>query len=178
MTPDVPPAGLAARVADLLKRRPVAWRRTTGGYTTAERWVITFDDGESVFVKSGAGRVATFLRAEHELVYSRMQAPFLPTLVAWKDDGIAPLLVLEDLSRAHWPPPWLPGHVEAVLEALEELQFHARVLSGLQGVEEAHADATLRSNWANIEGEPGPFLSLDLCTCRMAKAGPAGPTTG
>ena len=41
------------------------------------------------------------LRDEYRLVYSRLDAPFLPRLMGW-EDGELPLLVLEDLSGAVW----------------------------------------------------------------------------
>jgi hypothetical protein len=105
--PDVPLPALVDRVATLMGKRPVAWRRTTGGYSTAERWIAGFADGSSAFVKSGENHLATFLRAEYKHVYSKLEASFLARLVAWSDDGVTPILILEDLSRTHWPPPWL-----------------------------------------------------------------------
>ena len=161
--PDEAPPDLVDRVAALMGERPIAWRRTTGGYSTAERWVVTFEGGSSVFVKSGAGHLATFLRAEHDRIYSRLEAAFLPRLIAWSDDGQAPLLLLEDLSDARWPPEWRLGDVDAVLDALTSLQDGSSILGDLPQVEEAHPDATLRSNWNQIEADPLPFLSLGLC---------------
>ena len=63
---------------------------------------------------------AGFLRDEHR-VYSQLAAPFIPELLAWDDDGELPILVIEDLSEAHWPPPWRPGDTDAVLDALDAL---------------------------------------------------------
>ena len=45
---DAPAEALASRVAALLGRRPVAWRRTAGGYSAAGRWVVRFEDGSTV----------------------------------------------------------------------------------------------------------------------------------
>lgn len=186
MANEGPPEQLSARVAELLKRQPVAWRRTTGGYSTAERWIVTFEDGSSAFVKSGAAHLATFLRAEYGLVYSRLSAPFLPKLLAWVDDGVTPILVLTDLSRAHWPPPWLPWQVDAVLAALDDLQAFSHELPSLPAVEDAHAEATLLTNWPNVRATPEPFLSLALCTEAwlehalplLAEAGASAPIAG
>ncbi len=165
----MPPRDLAERVERLMQRHAVSWRRTTGGYTTAERWIVTFADGRSCFVKSGAGHLAEFLRAEFRLVYSRLEAPFLAKLIAWEDDGVAPILVLEDLSSAHWPPPWSPAQVRAVLEALDDLQAFSGDLGDLPGVE-THTRLSLRDNWQAIERDPAPFLSLGLCTERWLTA--------
>jgi hypothetical protein len=162
--PDEPPPALVDRVTAMMGERPVEWRRTTGGYSTAERWVVTFEGGSSVFVKSGAGSLATFLRAEYEHVYSRIEAPFLPRLVGWTDDGAMPILLLEDLSTAYWPPAWLDGQVGAVLRVLVDLQAYAPALTGLFDVQAAHTDAALATNWSNVAKHPTEFLRLGLCS--------------
>ena len=122
MARDSIPTVLAARLQPFFgSRRPAAWRRPHGGYTPAERWLVTLGDGSSCFVKTGAGVWAARLRVEHE-VYSRLQADFLPRQLGWDDDGVAPLLVLEDLSDAFWPPPWTTAaqSAEGSTEAKEQ----------------------------------------------------------
>ena len=65
--------------------------------------------------------VADWFRDEH-LVYDALEGmPLLPRLLGWDDDGEAPLLALEDLSGARWPPPWDRSSVDAVLAALDAL---------------------------------------------------------
>ena len=148
----------------MMGRFPVSWRRTTGGYTTAEeRWIATLEDGRSVFVKSGADHLAPFLRAEFDHVYSRLEAPFLARLIAWDDDGTAPLLILEDLSGAHWPPPWSEQRIQSVLAALDLLQQFSSRLPRLPGSDE---NVGLRDGWQVVERDPVAFLSLSLCTER------------
>jgi hypothetical protein len=39
-------------------------------------------------------------------VYNEVSGAFMPTLVASEDHESVPVLVLEDLSAAQWPPPW------------------------------------------------------------------------
>lgn len=46
-------------------------------------------------------------------------APFLPRLLGWHDEDERPVIALEDLSDAHWPPPWDVEQVDAVLACLE-----------------------------------------------------------
>ena len=95
-----------ARAAALLEKHPSSWRRPTGGYTPAERYVVRFADGSSCFAKAATNAMTgSWLRDEYRLVYSRFSALFLPKLLGWEDDEL-PLLVLEDLSDARWPPPW------------------------------------------------------------------------
>jgi len=112
---------LQGRVEALLHKRSVSWRRVERGYTRAERWVTGFEDGSSCFVKVGADAyTAQQLRAEHR-VYSALRAPFLPRFLGWDDDWEMPILLLEDLSNAAWPPPWNEGRVQQVLNTLEQL---------------------------------------------------------
>jgi hypothetical protein len=99
---------LAEQVARCLGQRLLAWRPVTGGYTTALRLIITCADGTSVFVKGATdARTATWLRTKYG-TYSQVQAPFLPTLHAWEDDGSHPFLVLEDSAQpsGRRPGPW------------------------------------------------------------------------
>lgn len=62
---------------------------------------------------------ADWLRAERR-VHAALDAPFLPRLLGW-EDGELPLLLLEDLSAGHWPPPWTPASIEAVLNTLVDV---------------------------------------------------------
>jgi hypothetical protein len=160
---DVPDDELQRRVAALMRQRPVDWRRATGGYTPAQRWVVTFEDGSSCFVKSATGLPESpmdeWLRREYK-VYSRLEAPFMPRLLGWDDDGMQPILVLEDLSGGFWPPPWTASRVEAVLQTLA--QVRATSLDGLPSAPVLDPDLT--SHWSEVELEPGPFLSLGLCS--------------
>jgi hypothetical protein len=80
-------------------------------------------------------------------------------MLGWEDDEL-PLLVLEDLSGAHWPPPWLPGQVEAVLGMLADVRAmqlpdlpSVRALGELEG-----------GTWSTLGQDPAAFLSLGLCS--------------
>jgi hypothetical protein len=66
----MPDAALGARVGDILGKRPRSRRLVGGGYTPAERWVMSFDDGSSCFVKAATDDgTAAALRREYA-VYS------------------------------------------------------------------------------------------------------------
>jgi hypothetical protein len=156
MTSEVP--SIVSRAAALLEKHPVSWRRAQGGYTPAERYVVQFSDDSSCFVKAATNAYTTkALRDEYTKVYSRLQAPFLPRLYAWEDDE-QPLLVLEDLSQAEWPPPWTPSRIEAVRRALDEV--HATSIEGLPPLEELEG----AQDWGEVAADPAPFLSLGLVT--------------
>jgi hypothetical protein len=144
-------------LADRLGVRPLR-RSTGGGYTLMERWLVELPDGKRGFAKVAVSEpTAGFLREEHR-VYSQVEEPFLPRLLAWDDDGELPILVVEDLSEAHWPPPWRPGDVEAVLATLETLHATSppNELPSLT-MEDLHT-------WREVEADAEPFLSVGLCT--------------
>jgi aminoglycoside phosphotransferase (APT) family kinase protein len=102
--------------------------------------------------------LAEWLRREHE-VYAALAGSFIPALEGWDDDGVRPLLAIEDLSDADWTPRWDAVRVAAVLEALEELAA-ATPPPNTPTVRESFAE--LFDRWRVVEADPGPFLSVGL----------------
>ena len=97
-------------LAERLRAKPLH-RIHGGGYTLMEHWLVELDD-ERAFAKIAVDEpTAGYVRDEYR-VYSAVEASFMPRLVGWDDDGKRPILVLEDLTGAHWPPPWREGDVE------------------------------------------------------------------
>ena len=91
------------------------------GYTRAGRHRAFLDDGRTVFVKSAVDELsAAWLRVEIR-VYTELRGNFMPVFNGWAEHDGLPLIVLEDLGDAHWPPPWREGDVEAVTRALREI---------------------------------------------------------
>lgn len=162
MEPSPKEAANVARALKNLRTKPVAWSAvTTAGYTPARRWIATLDDGTAAFVKVATDELtASWLRDEH-LTYSLLRgAPFMPRYLGWYDDGRHPVLALEDLSRAEWPPPWTTDRVGAVLGCLEEV--HATPVP--DGTARAADDRLqLRDGWEEVARDPAPFLALGLC---------------
>jgi hypothetical protein len=150
------------RAARAIKGNPVRWRRVSRGVQTAAgRWIAEIDDGRTAFVKLGwTLDTASWVRDEH-LFYARARGlPFVPNMIGWDDDGERPVLALEDLSDAHWPPVWRPGDVDAVLAALGEVAStppHPEVPKAIES--QFGLDG-----WPEIEEDPGPFLTLELCS--------------
>jgi hypothetical protein len=152
-----------ARALKKLRAAPVAWGRvTTAGYTPAERWVVTLDGGQMAFVKVATDeQTASWLRDEH-LVYAVLGgAPFLPGYLGWYDDGELPVLALEDLSAATWPPPWTTEAIDAVRRALDAVHG-TPPFEGLPRADDDHLG--LREGWREIGADPAPFLALGLCS--------------
>jgi hypothetical protein len=155
-----------AILADLLGARPVARHRVErGGYTPAERSVVTVEDGRSVFVKQATNELtAGWLRDEHRM-YAALQAAYMPRMLAWHD-AEQPLLVLEDLSAAFWPPPWTDARVASVLE----------MLRGVAGtppptwLPSAGSSGFLERGWRFVADDSGPLLSTAIVTAHWLAA--------
>ena len=112
-----------------------------------------------MFVKSAAKEnLAGWLRREHE-VYTSLSGTFIPALVGWDDDGVRPLLAIEDLSDADWTPRWDAARVEAVRAALAELGQSAPP-PNTRAVRDTFPE--LFGRWRVVESDPGPFLSTGL----------------
>jgi hypothetical protein len=150
-----------AEVAAAAGAEPLRWDSVVGrGYArNFARWSVELADGARVFVKLALDEMAAdWLRDEHA-VYSAVEAPFVPELVGWLDDGRT-LLVLEDLSSAHWPPPWRAGDVDAVLASLAEVAGTPSP-KGLRRLEELR---DWLDGWAMVAEDPAPLLSTGLCS--------------
>jgi hypothetical protein len=151
--------GLVERLTAVVGARPVAWTERAGGYSTAERYTVELDDGRRVFVKAAeAEHMARWIRREHE-VYSSLSGSFIPELLGFDDDGVRPLLVLEDLSDADWGTSWTDERVALVRTALAELS-RATAPPNTQPVREAFS--MLFGRWRTVEEDPEPFLSVGL----------------
>lgn len=123
------------------------------GYTPALRRLVRLADGRRVFVKAATNTsTAQWLRDEQR-IYAQLEAPFLARHVAFAD-GERPVMVLEDLSTAHWPPDWRAGDIEAVRAAMAAISAHSPA-----HIPPIDAD-TFQSGWQRVAADPAPFLSL------------------
>jgi aminoglycoside phosphotransferase (APT) family kinase protein len=103
---------------------------------------------------------AEWLRREHHVYAALDGQPFLPRVLGWDDDGLAPALALEDLSRALWPPPWDGVRIDAALATLASV--HATPPP--EGVPPAVESQFGLDGWPDVAADPQPFLSLGLCS--------------
>lgn len=46
----------------------------------------------------------------------------MPELIAWEEDEVAPLLIIKDLTRHVWPPPWDPERVACVVDQIHAMR--------------------------------------------------------
>lgn len=135
-------------------------RVQSSGYTVAYHGIAELANGTTAFVKAATEPVtAEFIRDEQRILVA-LSGPFAPAVLAM-DEADPPLLVLEDLRAAHWPPPWEDGMIGAVREALAAVAATAPPVS-VPAIE-IYRDR-LVSGWAEIEADPAPFLSLGICS--------------
>ncbi len=150
-------------VETLMANFSTNWVRAEGGYTAAGRWIVSFENGTSVFIKAATTDLtAEWLRKDY-YVYSHIESDYLPIVLGWQDDGVRPILALEDLSGAYWPPPWKPWQVDKVLEALTKVRATPPPL------ELPPVDRTTLAGWTLVREDPAPFLSLGLCSANWLK---------
>jgi hypothetical protein len=157
---------LAPRITELLGARPTAWQRRSAPWQPDgpveggnDRFTVDLDDGRRVFVKAARSEhLARGLRREAE-VYAHLTGSFMPGLVAFEDDDVHPVLVLEDLSDADWEPRWEPARVAAVRAALAELASSTPP-PNTRPIREAYPE--LFGSWARIAADPEPFLSTGM----------------
>ncbi|HZS10578.1 MAG TPA: phosphotransferase [Blastocatellia bacterium] len=147
---------LLSRIERLIGAKVESCRRVEGGYTPAIR-LLCKTTGSSFFVKVGATPLTSKSLRREIHIYNRVSGGFMPHLVAWEDDASAPILVTEDLSNHHWPPPWDERRVALVLAQIEAL--HNTQVS-LESYAEVHGARA--SHWEAVAADPEPFLSLRI----------------
>jgi len=153
------PEPRAPEIAELLGAMPVAWSTVCGGYSQARRWAVTLPDGTSAFIKVGTDPFScSSLRAEAH-AYETLRGAFLPRYLGWRD-GDEPLLAIEDLSAAFWPPPWTDARVRAVMDALADV--HATPApDGFPALTDL---GDFLRGWNDVAAEPEKFLALEQCS--------------
>jgi hypothetical protein len=153
-----PPDELLERVERLLGSRPTSWVHAPGGFSIAERWSLDLADGSRVFAKMApTDDLARRIRDEHRHM-TMLEDDFRCTIRAW-EDADRPLLVLEDLRDARWPPPWESGDVERVRETLERIwSTPAHDLPNADGVR------AMFSGWETVAADPSGVLSLRVAS--------------
>ncbi len=151
----MPRRELISRIERLVGARVESCRRVEGGYTPALR-LLCRTDGGSLFAKIGTtpGTSRSLRREIH--VYNSLSGDFMPRLLASEDDESEPVLVIEDLSSRHWPPPWDARQIELTLAQISALHDTPASLEAYAQVHEMDA------NWPSVAADPGPFLALGL----------------
>lgn len=143
-----------ARAEALLGAEAESWARVVRvGWSLNEHWTVDFANGLHGFLKTGRLAPSPAWIRDEARILENVKGPFAPRLVAF-EDGDAPLLVLEDLMPARWPPPWRAGDVDLVVSTLQEVAGQRADVPRL-------ADEDW-NGWREIEADPRPFLSTGL----------------
>jgi hypothetical protein len=147
------------RVATAVGRPVRSLRRVqTRGYALAFHAIAEFDDGTTAFVKAGAEEITSEFVRDELRFYGSVTGPFMPQLLGVDADD-PPLLVIEDLSAARWPPPWDRAAIEAVRETLA-MVWATPIPDWVPPVTDERE--RFAGGWAEIEADPEPFLSTGL----------------
>jgi hypothetical protein len=162
-------ADLADRIGAMLGAPVAAGAPVSGGYTAAARWRVTLGSGRTAFAKVGTTAITAAALRDEAAVYTALAGPFMPAFMpqflGWQDDAEQPLLVLEDLTAAVWPPPWTDERVAAVRRALDVLHAHPARLRPV-----ATTDTYWSTGWQRVSEDPRPFLGLGLTSDRWLEA--------
>jgi Phosphotransferase enzyme family len=155
---------LISRIERLVGARVESCRRVEGGYTPALR-LLCRTDGGSFFAKIGTtpGTCRSLHREIH--VYNSLSGDFMPRLLASEDDESEPILVIEDLSSRHWPPPWDARQIDltrAQISAMHDTPASLETYAQVHGA----ADA----NWQSVAADPEPFLALGVAGAAWLEA--------
>ena len=142
------------------------WATPDTGLSAAARYSVTLEDGGRVFVKAATDEeTERWLRNEY-LALQCVPGRFGPTVVAWLDEpGSRPILVVEDLTGAHWPAShqgvdWRPGDIDRVLSAVQDLST-VRAASMFAPTQVA---PPLWPTFVSEGPDHDAFLELGLCT--------------
>jgi hypothetical protein len=149
------------RIGSMIGWTPTRWRPVTGGYTAAARYLVS-NDQYAAFAKLGATPLSARMLRLEAGNYRRISGSFMPRLLGFDDrHNEPPLLVIEDLSAAKWPPPWSPGEVDAVLAQIRAMHASTAALEPFAAVHGHWA-----SGWQVVADDPAPFLALGLVSAQ------------
>jgi aminoglycoside phosphotransferase (APT) family kinase protein len=151
-----------AELAAATGAEPVRWKSVRGaGYgTNTAKWSVELADGGRAFIKLALDDLAAGWLRDEWRVYESVDASFMATPIAWHDSDGTTFVVIEDLSDAHWPPPWSPAHIALVLEMLAEVHATA-------APQELPSLGSLRDvldGWRSVAADPEAFLSTGICS--------------
>jgi hypothetical protein len=138
----------------------------TGGYTRALRALASFADGSTAFLKAATeSDTAGWITREIAVYETLGEKPFLPRFygAAKRAESDLPVLVLEDLTGAHWGPPWRDGDIKRVLDTLAAVRACAPLFPD-RFLPSQEAERGALASWHKVAADPEPFLSLGFCS--------------
>lgn len=155
---------LTSRIESLIGTKVESYRRVEGGYTPALRLLCKTIDA-SFFVKIGTTPLTSENLNREIRIYNCLSGDFMPRLVAWEHHESEPVLIIEDLSAHHWPPPWDERRIELTLAQINAL--HSTPAS-LETYAQAHEISA--ANWQAVAADPESFLALKVADAKWLDA--------
>jgi len=149
---------LIPRVESLLGDRLVNAQPAAGGYSSAQRWLVRARSGRTAFAKIGVTPVSAVNLEREASVYERLVLPGMPEVLGWNATA-PPVLLLSDLSKHAWPPPWTVERVDRVLQVIDSVHSASAELPQYADVQDAEEDW-----WGRVAAAPKPFLRLDVAS--------------
>ena len=165
-------AGIRERLERALDQSAREWVSPDTGLSAAARYSVTLQDRSRVFIKAATDeQTERWLRTEY-LALRHVPERFVPGVVAWLDEpGCHPILVVEDLRRAHWPAShqgvdWRQGDIDRVVAAAADL-------SGVRAPSQLVASGRGPTHWPAFVrngSDRDAFLDLGLCSATWLSA--------
>ncbi|MDQ3134233.1 MAG: phosphotransferase [Acidobacteriota bacterium] len=164
MNEDVLRRELRSRIEKLIGAKVESYRRVAGGCTPALRLVCQTTEA-SLFVKIGVTPLTSKNLNREIRIYNCLSGDFMPHLVAWEHHQSEPILIIEDLSTQHWPPPWDERRIDLTLSqinALHNTPAAVETYAQVHGMSDA--------NWPAVAADPEPFLALRIADAKWLEA--------
>ena len=150
---------ILSRIEKLIHTKIRSYSVVEGGYTQATR-LLCKTDTTSFFAKAGSTPdTCKYIQREIQ-VYRKVSGPFMPKVMAWQEHETEPILIIEDLSDHHWPPPWDDRQIDLVLS---QLAIMHDTKTELEPFSKVHGENMARgSGWLKVAENPEPFLSIGI----------------
>ncbi len=145
-------------ITRILGWEPASLSPVRGGYTPAARFVAQQGEQRAFVKVATTPLTATMLRREIAAYRTLVDAPN-PRLLGFDADLTLPILIIEDLSGATWPPPWTDHAVSAAIAAIEALHAMQADLSPFEAIHGSDL-----GGWSAVRADPSAFLALGLTT--------------
>ena len=159
-----PPETVLTAITAATGARPTAWQHVVAGHTHAEKWLIDLDDGRKGFVKAGTERSARAQIEREASILEAVAAAYMPRFYGAAKIDDWSVLVIEDLSRAAWPPP----HPDRGADLLATVMQVAETPPP-QGLRRRPEGRPLGTYWQRIAADPEPVLAHGLFSADWLK---------
>lgn len=159
----IEPAQLESLVR-ILGWRPSSFSAVDGGYTPALRYSVASGDRRAFVKIAPTPNTAMLLRREIKAYRAVKDQSLRPALLG-DEDGTVPILIIEDLGDAVWPPPWTDAIVAAALATIGRLHNSHAELPSFAALHGEH-----RTGWSAVRAAPAPFLGLGLVSAAWLTA--------